>query len=70
MRPNHRVVSLRIVRSNKPINQSRINAGNTFETDQWSRGFPRFDQYMKVEAAWQALAENQDWLNGRIFPAE
>lgn len=71
MRSHLRLVTrLHIVhQQSRPSDLCRRNADNTRETAQWARGYPRFAEYQKVEAAWRALAENEDWLDGTLYPA-
>ena len=64
------VTRLRIVhQQDRPSDLCRRNADNTRETAQWARGYPRFAEYQKIEAAWRALAENEAWLDGTLYPA-
>jgi hypothetical protein len=68
--PIRLVTRLRIVRQQEdPAGLCRRNADNTLETAQWARDYPRFAEYKKIEAAWRALAENEDWLDGKLYPA-
>ena len=61
--------SLRIVHSDlRPPNQYRRNAGNTVHLAQWAKGSSRFEAYQRVADAWEALADADDWLNGRVHP--
>jgi hypothetical protein len=30
---------------------------------------PTFNRYKRMEAAWRALADEQDWLDGEVPPA-
>ena len=71
MRSHLRLVTrLRIIhQQDRPSDLCRRNADNTREIAQWARGYPRFAEYKKVEAAWRALAENEDWLDGMLYPA-
>jgi hypothetical protein len=35
-----------------------------------SRDGPAYKRYRRMEAAWRALAEEQEWLDGEIPPVE
>jgi hypothetical protein len=73
MRSDLRLVTtrLRIVhQQDRRSDLCRRNADNALETAQWARGYPRFAEYKKIEAAWRALAENEDWLDGKLNPAQ
>ena len=45
------------------------NAG--IERSLWERATdePMHHRYKRMEAAWRALAEEQDWLDGEVSPA-
>jgi len=32
-------------------------------------GISPLTEYMKIEVSWRQLAENQDWLDGKLYPA-
>jgi len=47
----------------------RENAENCAHLAEGAVGEPTFNRYKRMEAAWLALAEEQDWLDGEISPA-
>jgi hypothetical protein len=53
----------------KPPNQFRENAENCAELALKAPDEPSKARYKRMEAAWQALAQEQDWLDGEIDPA-
>jgi hypothetical protein len=52
----------------KPPNQFRENAENCAELALKAPDEPSKARYKRMEAAWQALAQEQDWLDGEIDP--
>ena len=46
----------------------RQNAENCTEMAESARGEPAYNRYKRMEAAWLALAEEQDWLDGEQSP--
>jgi hypothetical protein len=47
----------------------RENAENCAHLAEGAAGEPTYNRYKRMEAAWRALAEEQDWLDGEISPA-
>jgi hypothetical protein len=47
----------------------RENATNCAQLAERARNDPSFKRYKRMEAAWLALAEEQDWLDGEPSPA-
>ena len=47
----------------------RDNAENCAQLAENAAGEPAFQRYKRMEAAWLALAEEQDWLDGEVSPA-
>jgi hypothetical protein len=69
MQSNKLRTSLRLVHSKDwPASRNLKNAENTRHLAEWAKGTPRFERYQRIEAAWRALAETEDWLEGRINP--
>jgi hypothetical protein len=55
------------------IKQSEVfreNAENCAQLAEAARNEPRFLRYKRMEAAWLALAAEQDWLDGELQPRE
>lgn len=51
----------------------RQNAENCTQMAEAAQGEPAYNRYKRMEAAWLALAEEQDWLDGErppVNPAE
>ena len=44
-------------------------AENCTQMAQAASGEPAYNRYKRMEAAWLALAEEQDWLDGERSPA-
>ena len=53
----------------KQHNQFRENAENCAELAMKAPDEPSKARYKRMEAAWLALAQEQDWLDGEIDPA-
>jgi uncharacterized protein with von Willebrand factor type A (vWA) domain len=47
----------------------RQNADNCMQMAEAAQGEPAYNRYKRMEAAWLALAEEQDWLDGEQSPA-
>ena len=47
----------------------RENAENCAQLAEGAIGEPTFNRYKRMEAAWRALANEQDWLDGEVAPA-
>jgi hypothetical protein len=47
----------------------RENAENCAQLAENATGDPAFQRYKRMEAAWRALADEQDWLDGEVPPA-
>ncbi|HLI99789.1 MAG TPA: hypothetical protein VKT76_08740 [Bradyrhizobium sp.] len=47
----------------------RENAENCAHLAESAANEPAFHRYKRMEAAWRALADEQDWLDGEISPA-
>jgi hypothetical protein len=47
----------------------RDNAENCAQLAENAAGEPAFQRYKRMEAAWLALADEQDWLDGEVSPA-
>jgi hypothetical protein len=43
------------------------NAENCAQLAERAADEPTYNRYKRMEAAWRALAVEQDWLNGEIF---
>jgi hypothetical protein len=56
----------------KPADIYRENAENCalLAEGEASEDSPAHKRYRRMEHAWRALAEEQDWLDGEICPAE
>lgn len=48
----------------------RQNAENCTQMAEAARGEPAYNRYKRMEAAWLALAEEQDWLDGERSPVD
>ena len=46
----------------------RQNAENCMHMAEAAQGEPAFNRFKRMEAAWLALAEEQDWLDGEQSP--
>lgn len=55
----------------KPSEIFRENADNCAELAEAepTRDGPAYKRYRRMEAAWRALAEEQQWLDGEVAPA-
>ena len=64
---------LRILPTGKDImKQSEIfreNAENCAHLAEGAANEPAFHRYKRMEAAWRALADEQDWLDGEVSPS-
>ena len=47
----------------------RENAENCAHLAENAEGEPAYRRYKRMEAAWRALADEQDWLDGEVAPA-
>ena len=47
----------------------RENAENCAHLAEGADSEPVFNRYKRMEAAWRALADEQDWLDGEVSPA-
>jgi hypothetical protein len=47
----------------------RENAENCARLAESAVNEPAFHRYKRMEAAWRALADEQDWLDGEVSPA-
>ena len=47
----------------------RENAENCAHLAESASSEPIFNRYKRMEAAWRALANEQDWLDGEVAPA-
>jgi len=47
----------------------RENAENCAHLAESATNEPTFLRYKRMEAAWRALADEQDWLDGEVSPA-
>jgi hypothetical protein len=47
----------------------RENAENCAHLAEGAGNEPGFLRYKRMEAAWRALADEQDWLDGEVSPA-
>jgi hypothetical protein len=48
----------------------RQNADNCMQMAEAAQGEPAYNRYKRMEAAWLALAEEQDWLDGERSPVD
>jgi hypothetical protein len=46
----------------------RRNAENCMQMAEAAKGEPAYNRFKRMEAAWLALAEEQDWLDGERSP--
>jgi hypothetical protein len=46
----------------------RQNADNCMHMAEAAEGEPAYNRFKRMEAAWLALAEEQDWLDGEQSP--
>ena len=46
----------------------RENAENCAQLAEAASSEPAFQRYKRMEAAWRALADEQDWLDGEVCP--
>jgi hypothetical protein len=47
----------------------RENAENCAHLAESAASEPIFNRYKRMEAAWRALAHEQDWLDGEVSPS-
>ena len=47
----------------------RENAENCAQLAEGATSEPVFNRYKRMEAAWRALANEQDWLDGEVSPS-
>jgi hypothetical protein len=47
----------------------RENAENCAHLAENAGNEPNYHRYKRMEAAWRALADEQDWLDGEVSPA-
>ena len=52
----------------KSSDHFRENAENSAQLAERATDEPTFLRYKRMEAAWLALAEEQDWLDGEVAP--
>lgn len=48
----------------------RQNAENCMQLAEAAKGKPSHNRYKRMEAAWRALADEQDWLDGEQIPSD
>jgi hypothetical protein len=48
---------------------NRQNSANCAQMAESAEGEPAYNRFKRMEAAWLALAEEQDWLDGEQRPA-
>jgi hypothetical protein len=48
----------------------RENAENCADLAESADDEPQYLRYKRMEAAWRALALEQDWLDGKLWPKE
>jgi len=46
------------------------NAENCAQLAELATDEPTYNRYKRMEAAWRALAEEQDWLDGEMPPVK
>jgi len=46
------------------------NAENCAQLAENATDEPTYNRYKRMETAWRALAEEQDWLDGKIHPLQ
>ncbi len=54
----------------KRSDQYRLNAKNCMQMAEAAHSEPAYNRYRRMEAAWLALAEEQDWLDGERSPVD
>src|SRR6266550_4857477 len=54
----------------KQSDQYRLNAKNCMQMAEVAQSEPAYNRYRRMEAAWLALAEEQDWLDGERSPVD
>ena len=54
----------------KRSDQYRLNAENCMQMAEAAHSEPAYNRYKRMEAAWLALAEEQDWLDGERSPVD
>jgi hypothetical protein len=52
----------------KQSDHFRENADNCAQLAEQAADEPTHQRYKRMEAAWRALAEEQDWLDGEVSP--
>jgi hypothetical protein len=52
----------------KQSEQFLENAENCAQLAERAENQPAYHRYKRMEAAWRALAEEQDWLDGEVPP--
>lgn len=50
--------------------QYRLNAANCAQMAETAENEPDKNRFKRMEAAWRALAEEQDWLDGKGSPVD
>jgi hypothetical protein len=53
----------------KQSDMFRENAQNCADKAESAKDEPTYKRFKRMEAAWLALAEEQDWLDGEVLPA-
>jgi hypothetical protein len=48
----------------------RENAENCLHLAERAEAEPTYKRYMRMAQSWMALAQEQDWLDGEVSPAE
>ena len=46
------------------------NAENCAQLAERAKDEPTYKRFKRMEAAWRALAEEQDWLDGEVSPTK
>src|ERR1700757_3801868 len=67
-----RFAFIRLFQEEDTMKQSEIfreNAENCAQLAESAASEPLFNRYKRMEAAWRALADEQDWLDGEVAPA-
>ena len=54
----------------KQSDHFRENAENCAQLAERATDEPTHNRYKRMEAAWRALAEEQDWLDGETAPVK
>lgn len=54
----------------KQSQQFLENAENCAQLAERASEEPAYNRYKRMEAAWRALAREQDWLDGETSPSE